>query len=229
MKNRRYWIALAVVLLMIGIGAFLVYDMNPPVQHATVYELPDNREATKQTMPTAYTASFTGDSQSSKPIEEAAVEDSDPQAVDLAQTNVRLQQEVERLEAEKARLLQRKAELETRQAEPERIHEEAREFRDWLVNEFYVEFKQTLDDGQLIADHDLTTEEIQMLYPDVESIQRFLSELVEARKQLVTRLADLSPSVREPTLRGLWRGWGHEVVDELEQSVAQELRERGTR
>ena len=227
MNFPRFWIALAAVLILFGIGAFVAYDKNQPVQHTTVYELPEHREVVQRAMPAAYTTSSPGDSQTSKLIEPTAVEDTEMTS-DLAEKKARLEQAKAKLEKEKADLSHRVSKLEKQQAEAARMREEAYEFSDWLVNDFYREFKQTLDDGALIADSDLTSEEIRLLYPDSDSIQQFLSDLGAARGRLVSRIADLSPSVREPALKGLRRAWGNDLVDELEQSVAQELHERGT-
>lgn len=44
MNTQRFRIVIAstFILLLIGIGAFLVYDMNTPVQQVRVYEVPES-------------------------------------------------------------------------------------------------------------------------------------------------------------------------------------------
>ena len=69
MNAQRFRIAVAsaVILLLIGIGAFLVYDMNAPVQEVRFYEVPEPGSRAVLVAPVARGASVTISSNSENP------------------------------------------------------------------------------------------------------------------------------------------------------------------
>ena len=231
MKTRRSKIAAGsvVILLLVGIGAFLAYDMNAPVQQVRVYQLPD----TKTPLPQSETEAITPTSYYA--TEKTNIPTSNEANLSLDDSStLQAERRIQELEAAAARnqlilneLREYKATAEAEKKAGQAMLAEAQDAANWIsdwarrTESLYAEVAFILYDPSIN-----NQEDFKRAFPDLDERAYYAEKLVEAEKatdEFAERLALLSGELRSAVLDGIRARWtptaGKEAVDAFIEQV----------
>ena len=206
MKTRRSKIAVGsvVILLLVGIGAFLAYDTNAPVQQVRVYEVPDS--VSTKTQPEVNVGMMASPSVKAKATRDMSPAEKDRRIEELQQERAELERaiaEKERAIAEESRIGVELKRINKQLKAEARGRRELRAFAEWLDNEWAPSVADAHDEGIFLVDwirDGLTPEEYQEIFPDVADQEYYVQKVVEmgeARRELIDRLGNSSEGVRD--------------------------------
>ena len=238
MNTRFFRIAAfsAVILLLVGIGAYVAYYMNAPVQQVRIYEAPDssNHLPVAKQVTTLYTQSNNGDASPAGVL-------TDNEHQQIHEELAKKKRKLEELERELAKRQREYAENQrgsenleaaeaAREQEMRQELEEIRELTNWL-KDFGHRTRETIAEVGFLLDSDLTREEFILLVPDPADREYYyhkLRELERSTDELTTRLANASEPVRKrflDAIREKWTPtWGPDAIDELINDVARKAK-----
>lgn len=231
----------AVILLLVGIGAYVTYYLTTPVQKVRIYEVPDSGVPnSRDGLPiveqgtTLHTQPENGDTSPAGVMTDNEHQQIHEELANKKRKLEELKRELAERKLEYAEFQRRREDLEAAKAFQEQAMrqelEEIRELSNWL-KDFGHRTRETIAEVGFLLDSNLTREEFVQLYPDPadrEYYYRKLRELERSTDQLTTRLANASEPVRKrflDAIREKWTStWGADTVDELINDVARKAK-----
>ena len=237
MPSQRLMVAsiAVVVMVLLGMGAFVFHDRNASVEQVRVYELPDSNLLTENS-PRA--TSLTASVRRVVSYADETSQSTGTSALPDDRSELQKQRRIEALEASAARdqlileeLEAYKAVAEAEKQKRKALLAEAQDAAEWIADwvqrtePLYAEVAFILFDPSIVDQEDF-----KRAFPDLDERAYYAERLVEAEKasdEFAARLARLSEPLRSGVLDGIRAKWtptaGKEMVDAFIEQVNDKL------